>query len=122
MKLPRSGSMNQHSEFALVKNKGRSKSGRFLVLATVEASALPEPKFAFITSKRVSKKAVTRNLVRRRLRHILSKHGTEISWPRYLVTIARYNSSHASPEDLEKDWLSIARKLSIISPAEPPTS
>lgn len=122
MKLPRSGSMNQHSEFALVKNEGRSKSGRFLVLATVEAESLSEQKFAFITSKKVSKKAVTRNLIRRRLRNILSLHGEHIVRPRYLVTIARYNSSLASPAELEKDWLSIARKLHIIPPAEPPTS
>jgi len=120
MKLPRSGSMNRHEEFSLVRNKGRSKAGRFLVLATIENPELTEPKFAFVTSKRVSKKAVTRNLIRRRLRHILSHHGENIDWPRYLVAIARHTASQASYSELEKDWLNIARKLSILKQTSRP--
>ena len=106
--------MNQHAEFARVRRDGQSSAGRYLVLATLADPALPRPKFAFVTSRKTGR-AVTRNLLRRRLRRILSLHGEKISWPRYLVTIARWNAARATPAQLEKDWLRQAGKLKILT-------
>ncbi len=108
MQLTRRQTMKRASEFAMVRAEGSSHSGRFLVLATC---ALPhgadaESRFGIITTKRVGK-AVTRNLLRRRVREILRAHGDPLARGHYVVIILR---NHAAPADyaaLEKDFLKL---------------
>ena len=59
-------------------------------------------------------KAHQRNAIRRRLRVITQKHGDRINGDRYLVTIARWRAAEATLEELEKDWLRLAKRLEII--------
>ncbi len=113
MKLPRRYSMNQRAEFLRVRQEGQSRAGRFVIVATLAEEKLSHPKLAFVTSKRVSKKACERNRVRRLLREVIIKHGDDFQWPRYIVTIARTSAVEATFEELEKDWLRLARKLDI---------
>ncbi len=105
--------MTRRAEFSRVRTRGRSKGGRFLVLATLEDDDLPEHKWAFVTSRRVGN-AVTRNRIRRRLRSILGKHGEKLTETRYLVMIARHRAGDASFEELEEDWLRLAKRLDIL--------
>ena len=105
--------MTRRSEFTRVRTRGRSKGGRFLVLATLEDDDLPEHKLAFVTSRRVGN-AVTRNRIRRRLRAIVARHGGRLTERRYLVMIARHRAGEASFEELEKDWLRLAKRLDIL--------
>lgn len=114
MKHPRKLSMNQRSEFVLCREKGKSKGGKFLVVSTLPEQALPHLKCAYITTKKVGK-AHQRNAIRRKLRAILQKHGDRILEPqRYLVTIARWRAAEASFEELEQDWLRLAKKLGVL--------
>lgn len=105
--------MTRRAEFSRVKSKGRSKGGRFLVLATLEDEALNAHRWAFVTSRRVGN-AVTRNRIRRRLRAIAGRHGALLDGSRYVVTIARYRAGEASFAELEEDWLRLARRLEIL--------
>ena len=105
--------MTRSAEFARVRSEGTSKGGRYLVLATLEDEAVESLKWAFVTSRRVGN-AVTRNLVRRRLRGILSKHGDRLKSGRHVVMIARYRAKEASFEQLEEDWLKLTRRLGIL--------
>ncbi len=113
MKHPRKLSMNQRSEFVLCREKGVSKAGKFIVLSTLTDEALPHLKCAYITTKKVGK-AHQRNAIRRRLRVITQKHGDKIKGACYLVVIARWRAAEATLEELEKDWLRLAKRLEII--------
>lgn len=114
MRLSRKHSMTQRSQFHGVRKNGRSKAGRFLILSTLEDEALPHPMVGFITTRKVGK-AHDRNLLRRRFRAILQRHGDELANPkRYLVTIPRRGAADASFAELEKDWLKQARRLGLL--------
>jgi len=120
MRLPRKHTMKQRADFQKVRETGRSKAGRFLVLSTLEDPTLPHLMVAFITTKKVGK-AHDRNLLRRRFRAIVQKHKQRIDPAmRYLVFIARYNTITASFAELEQDWLKLAGKLGILRPLVPP--
>ena len=118
MRVPRRHSMTRRSEFSHVKKKGRSKAGRYLVLATLQDSSLEHMKWAFVTSKRVGN-AVVRNRVRRQLRSIVSKYGDRLSPDRYLVMIARFRAGEADYHQLEADWLKVAGQLRILGDPAP---
>ncbi len=105
--------MTRRAEFERVKKKGRSKAGRYLVLATMRDPSLEHLKLVFVTSKRVGK-AVVRNRVRRQLRSIMSKHGDRLGQDRYLVMIARFRAGEADFGQLERDWLRVAGQLRIL--------
>ena len=113
MRVPRRLSMTGRGEFARVRAEGTSKGGRYLVLATLPCADLTGLKIGFITSRKVGK-AVERNRVRRRLRAIVSRHGSSIEDGRYLVMIARYTAARSTFAELERDWLTLARKLNLL--------
>ena len=86
---------------------------RNFVMATLPSPSLEHLKFGFITSRKSARRAVTRNLIRRRLRAILVKHGEKIDQSRYLVIVARRKASEASFSELEADWLRLAQGLGV---------
>ena len=113
MRLPRTCSMNQRSDFERVKKTGQAKAGRFVILSTLPDPALPTIRTGFITTRR-SGKAHDRNLLRRRFRAMVQTHAPSFGdIRRYLVTIARPGAAQASFEDLEADWLRQARRLGL---------
>ena len=117
MRLPRKFSMTQRAEFARSREHGKSRPGRYLVLSVLHQEDLDHFRTGFITTKKVGK-AYQRNLLRRRFRAIMQKHGEQIDSQFYIVTIARWRAIEASYEELEKDWLKQARKLGIIKSEE----
>jgi ribonuclease P protein component len=113
MRVSRRESMTRRSEFARVREAGRSMAGRFLVVATLEAAELEEGiKVGIVTSKRVGK-AVVRNRVRRMLRSVLRERGDEMTGGRYVVVIARYRAGEADFQELEADWLRLVERLGM---------
>jgi ribonuclease P protein component len=70
-------------------------------------------RFGFITSRRVGG-AVTRNLVRRRLREICRHHRSLIIPDRLVVVIAKPAAATAAFKELREEWLLLARQLSIL--------
>ncbi|MFY7818618.1 MAG: ribonuclease P protein component [Akkermansiaceae bacterium] len=122
MRLPRKHTMKKRADFQKVRETGRSKAGRFLVLSTLEDPELPHFMVAFITTKKVGK-AHDRNLLRRRFRSIIQNHAHRITPSlRYVVMIARYNTLTATYAELEQDWLKLAAKLGMLPPSSSPTS
>ncbi len=111
--------MTQREEFSRVRQNGRAKSGRFVVLSTLADPALPFLKVGFITTRKVGK-AHDRNRLRRRFRAIVQRHGARLDDPaRYLVTIPRRGAVEASFEELERDWLKQASRLGILRKEAP---
>ncbi len=108
MQLTRRQTMKRASEFAMVRAEGSSDSGRFIVLSTapLPSGADADSRFGIITTKRVGH-AVTRNLLRRRMREILRAHGEPLARGLYVVLIMRNRAAWADYAGLEKDFLKL---------------
>lgn len=106
--------MTQRGDFEKVRKHGRFRAGRFVVLSTLERPDLAYLKVGFITTRKMGN-AVQRNLLRRRYRALVQKHGSELIDPkRFLVMIPRRGASEAVFSEIEDDWLKLARKLGLI--------
>lgn len=114
MRLTRKLSMTRHADFSKTRQKGLAKGGAYLVLSTIPDETLSHHKAAVICTRKVGN-AVTRNLLRRRIHHILAKHLDRIEGERFVVTILRWKAPEASFEQLEADWLKQARRLGILT-------
>lgn len=67
-----------------------------------------------VTSKKVSNRAVDRNLARRRLREIFRHHRAELSGPFDLVIVGRRNLLFASRQEVEAEFLKLAEKAGLL--------
>lgn len=113
MRLTRQQTMKRASEFAMVRTAGTSEVGRFLVLSTAPLPPGQEnvaSRFGIITTKRVGH-AVTRNLMRRRVREILRAHGDELAQGWRVVVIVRNRAATADYAGLEKDFLKLLQRF-----------
>ncbi|OGZ66504.1 MAG: ribonuclease P protein component [Candidatus Staskawiczbacteria bacterium RIFCSPHIGHO2_02_FULL_43_16] len=84
--LPKQNRLTKKKDFDAVFGAGKSIKGNFLI-AKVLDSNLPESRFGFIVSKKVSNKATVRNKVKRQLRSIISA-ATKTTPPADVVFIA----------------------------------
>jgi ribonuclease P protein component len=67
----------------------------------------------FVTSRRLGG-AVVRNRVRRRLREIVRQHQHELREGFWIVLVARSDAAKANYQQLEQEWLRLARRASIL--------
>ena len=88
--------------------------GRLLVLSVLSVNEVAGFRAGFVTSRALGS-AVVRNRVRRRLREIVRKHQREIAPATWIVTIARVSAARASYEQLEAEWLRLAKRASILA-------
>jgi ribonuclease P protein component len=77
-------------------------------------------RLGMVTSRKVSKRAVDRNLARRRLREIFRQHRAELSGPFDLVIVARRNLLFASHQEVEAEFMKLAEKAGLLK-REPQT-
>lgn len=114
MKLPRSRRITCRADFQRVRVAGATCQGRFLVLGFLSDDSLGEPfRLGIITTKRLGG-AVVRNRVRRRLRAVIHRNGHRIVRPHWLVLIARGPAAEASSEQLEKEWIWLMHRASLM--------
>lgn len=101
--------MKRASEFAMVRAKGSSEAGRFVV---INLAALPadqaerHSRFGIITTKRIGH-AVIRNLLRRRMREILRAHGDPLASGYSVVVVMRNRAAFADYRQLEADFCKV---------------
>ena len=114
-KFSRSSRLSRASEFKLVKASGKSWTGRHLVLAILTRETNAAPRIGIIATKRVGN-AVSRNRVRRRIREIFRLNQHRIQRGFWLVTIARLSSTTATFGELQRDWLRLVERASILAP------
>ena len=113
MRLKRQFRMNSRSEFLRVRQQGRSYAGHYLVMALLEDHQLSSRfKFGIIVTKKIGN-AVTRNLVRRRIKGLLSSFCNSLEFSGYMVIIPRYRSKDATFLNLESDWNNLGKKSGI---------
>jgi ribonuclease P protein component len=112
--FPKSRRLTQSAEFAQVRKNGRVYRGRSVLLSILRANGATRFRAGFITSRALGS-AVARNRVRRRLREIVRKHQREIVDGTWIVTIARANAVGATYQELEVEWLRLAKRASILA-------
>jgi len=112
--FPKSRRLIQSAEFEHVKTNGRVYRGQLVVLSIAPAKGTTHFRAGFITSRAIGR-AVVRNRVRRRLREIVRRHQREIVDAIWIVTIARASAARASYEQLEVEWLRLAKRASILA-------
>lgn len=117
--------MKRASEFAMVRTQGSSKAGRFLVMGLLpmrpgEDGEQKPSRFGIITTKKLGH-AVTRNLLRRRVREILRAHGDPLAMGHYVVLIPRVAAAAADYSALEADFRKLLRRAHLV-PAPMPTA
>ena len=112
--FPKSRRLARPVEFDRVRATGRVQRGRLLVLSVLLVNEVAGFRAGFVTSRALGS-AVVRNRVRRRLREIVRKHQREIAPATWIVTIARASAARASYEQLEAEWLRLAKRASILA-------
>ncbi len=118
MRLSRDRRLARSADFRRVREKGRSQHGKFLILGVLRDENIPQFKVGFITTRRLGN-AVRRNLVRRRLRSVVTELGGRIRPGHLVVTVARPASADASREALLREWHTLARRAGILLPEDP---
>ena len=122
MRLPSHLRLKHASDFARVREKGASYAGKYLVLGVLKDEGVAEFGYGLITGKKLGI-AVKRNRIRRLLREIVRAHQAEIAPGWHFVVIGRWRASGATLQELERDWLKLAKRLGILlSPTVPPAS
>ena len=110
--FPKSRRLTKPAEFEQVRKDGRAERGQLIVLSVLPSEDR-RVRAGFVTSRAVGS-AVKRNRVRRRLREIVRKHQHELNPGNWIVTIARSKAATASYEQLEGEWLRLAKRASIL--------
>ena len=115
LRLPKSRRLTLDSEYRRVRTEGSSVHGGTLTLGVLKnAEPIAAVRAGFITSRRGGT-AVVRNRTRRRLREIFRKHQHEISGGVWIVTIASAQAARETSQELEDEWLRLARRASILA-------
>lgn len=111
--FPKTRRLSRTSEYERVKHDGVTRRGEFLMLnvAPMENSGLW--RVGFVTSRRVGG-AVVRNRVRRRLREVVRQNQHGLRGGGCMVLVARRDAANASYQQLEHEWLRLARRASIL--------
>lgn len=101
--------LKKRKDFTGVYRKGRSFQGKFVVLCYRKTTKTPY-RVGFTVSKKVGK-AVIRNQVRRRLKEIVRLHPEVFQSGIDYIYVARSIASDASYASLEKEVLSLAKRV-----------
>jgi len=98
---------------SFAKGKGRNFSGDFIIVKILTNKENILPKFAFIVSNKVDKRATARNKIKRRLRFIVSKYLKMIESDKSFILVAKNSAKNADFKSLENDFLKIAAKARL---------
>jgi ribonuclease P protein component len=105
--------LRRSSEFKLVRESGKSWTGTYLILLALNRGAGVPSRVGMITTRRLGN-AVVRNRVRRRMREIFRLNQHQMRDGYWIVAIARASSASAAYQELERDWLRLAERASIL--------
>src|SRR6516162_9513025 len=115
LRFSRSSRLQRAAEFKLVRAFGKTWTGTHLIMAVLYREADLPSKIGIVTTKRLGR-AVVRNRIRRRIREIFRLNQHQLRRGHWVVTIARTSSAFASYQELERDWLRLAKRASILAP------
>ncbi len=100
--LPRKHRLAKVRDFAHLKETGKTRRTRFFTVRYTKTEQ-KDSRVAVIVSAKVSKKAVERNKLKRRLRNILSKRLRDLPKHTDVAFYAHGSASKATFSDIEAD-------------------
>jgi ribonuclease P protein component len=111
--------LQKNSEFQRVKQQGRSIMSPLLVLAWMP-NDVARTRVGFVVSKRISKRAVDRNYMKRLLSEAMRGFLPRLPGGLDIVVSARQNAKTANLRILEQDLLILLRRAKLLeaNPAE----
>jgi len=112
--LPAKHRLRRKTDIELVFAKGKNVFDP-LCGARVRKTGLPETRFAVVVGTKVSKSAVVRNRLRRRVREIVHHRLSDIAMGYDAVFLVRSEAKAASFSDLEGHVLHTLRKAGLLS-------
>ena len=111
--LPTEHRLKSERDFATLSKSRKSAFAKLLGMKMRE-NHLPHSRFGIAVGLKVHKRAVKRNLVKRRIREIIRKHLSSIK-PGYDVLVMGFTSAvEAEYPKMEADVLSCLKKLGIL--------
>jgi ribonuclease P protein component len=84
------------------------------VLGVLAQADEARARVGIVTTRKVGM-AVVRNRIRRRIREVFRLHQFDLITGVWLVTVARPSAAKASFRELERDWLRLAERASILA-------
>jgi len=108
------GRLTKPDQYALVYSNGRSWVSSLVVMKALP-NGLTLSRYGFSVSQRIGK-AVTRNRVKRLLRHILRVKSLELGWD--IVFIARPLAANANYAALEKSIDDLLSRAQLLGPKD----
>ncbi|MCE7936738.1 ribonuclease P protein component [Candidatus Saccharibacteria bacterium CPR2] len=95
---------------------GKISRGRFLSIKTIENNRRSGSRVAVVVSKKVSKKAVVRNRIRRRIYEIFRKNWDKIEPNKDIVVLVYDEKTAILPHvELETSILQLAEKAKLLT-------
>jgi len=111
--LPKENRLKKEKEFETVFKGGRTVRGNDIFLKYL-ANGTDKTKVGFVVSKKVSKLAVRRNKIKRRMREIVRLRKKEIKEGLSIIFIALPSINDKSHEDIKKDIENLFNKGELI--------
>jgi len=115
--LNRALRLRKSSEFQRVRQQGRSITSRLLVLAWTP-NEVAQLRIGFVVSKRISKRAVDRNYLKRLLGETVRPILPEITPGWDIVLSARKDMLTTDLHMLEQDIPALLRRARLLAPAQ----
>ena len=112
--LPKKNRLKNKKDFERIFKQGKSFKEDFLFLK-IRKNNLKESRFGFIVSLKVSKKAVLRNKVKRRLREIIKERLPEIKSGIDGVLIAQRNIEEKDFSEIKEVINKLFKKAKILN-------
>lgn len=110
--LPRNLRLRSSKEIANLGQRGRRWRGKYFTSAWQMRNGQSSPRFAFVISGKIARRAVKRNLLVRRLREAVYQELKEHSLrPADVVFYARRTALEAKKEQLQREVCKFLRKL-----------
>jgi len=110
--LPKQNRLKKKKDCDSVIKQGRHNADRFLVLK-IQRNSLEQSRIGFVVSKKISKKAVERNRIKRRLREIVKKEISELKNGIDLVFLVKKNIITAEFSEIEYSVKSLLKKSGL---------
>jgi len=111
--FPKAQRLVRASEYERVKRHGLTRRGKLLTLSALPIENSGLCRTGFVTSRHLGR-AVVRNRIRRRLREIVRQHQQQLRSDFWIVLIARSDAANATYDELEHEWLRLAKRASIL--------
>jgi len=108
--LPKKNLLKKKKDFDNIFKKGRTKAGRLVFLRFLKNNT-KEVRISFIVSSKISKKAIIRNKIKRRMREIFKQNIDNIEKGIDMAIIARPEIINKNYQEIKNDIENIIQSI-----------